>query len=97
MGIFALCCTDAAFTLALIDRGAREVNLFMQLLIQQGINTFVGIKLGITYVALIYLVAHSSFRVRGLLQVRHALYLLFFGYVALFFYQLNLLATVPSA
>ena len=97
LGILVLCCIDAWFTLTLLGDGAKEVNVLMDMLIQRDVNTFVHIKLGVTAVGLVYLVVHSSFRLRGLVLVRHVLYLLLGSYVLLFIYQLSMLVTgAPS-
>ena len=97
LGILVLCCIDAWFTLTLLGEGAKEVNVLMDMLIQRDVNTFVHIKLGVTAVGLVYLVVHSSFRLRGLVLVRHVLYLLLGSYVLLFIYQLSMLVTgAPS-
>ena len=92
LGIMVLCCVDALATLTLLSNGANEVNVLMDLLIQRDVSAFVHTKLGMTSVGLVYLVAHSSFRVRGQISVRHVLYLLLGGYTVLFLYQLSMLA-----
>lgn len=97
LGILLLCCSDAWFTLTLLGQGANEVNVLMEMLIQRDVNTFVNIKLGVTAVGLIYLVAHSSFRLRGLVLVRHVLYLLLGSYIVLFIYQLSMLVSGAQA
>jgi hypothetical protein len=93
LGILFLCCIDAWFTLTLLGDGAKELNVLMDMLIQRDVNTFVHVKLGVTAVGLVYLVAHSSFRVHGLVLVRHVLYVLLGSYVLLFIYQLSMLAS----
>ena len=97
VSIFLLCCIDACFTLALLSRGASEVNILMDMLIQWDVDTFVRTKLAMTAAGLIFLVAHSSFRLRGLVLVRHVLYLLLGSYTLLFVYQLNLLVRLPQS
>lgn len=94
MGIFLLNCMDAVFTLTLLSKGAEEINYFMAILLEDSISTFVNIKLGITAIALVFLVAHSAFRLVGFLRVRHLLYAIFGNYLALFIYELSLLARV---
>jgi hypothetical protein len=94
MGIFILNCMDAVFTLTLLSKGAEEINYFMAVLLETSIPMFVNIKLGITAVALVFLVAHSAFRLIGFVRVRHLLYGIFGNYLALFFYELSMLARV---
>jgi hypothetical protein len=94
LAIVLLCCTDALLTLTLLERGAEEVNLFMAHLIEQGIRTFVSIKLAITVVGLLVLVAHSTFRLLGFVRVRHILYGILASYMVLFVYQLELLSRI---
>lgn len=93
-GIFVLNCLDAMFTLTLLSKGAEEVNYLMAVLLEDGIATFVNIKLGITAVALVFLVAHSAFRLVGFLRVRHLLYGIFGNYLALFFYEISMLMRI---
>lgn len=95
LGIFVLNCLDALFTLILLSLGAEEVNVFMAALLASGTRTFVIIKLGITAVALFYLVPHSSWRLIGFLRVRHLLYGIFASYLLLIFYQLGMLNDIP--
>lgn len=94
LGIFVLNCLDAVFTLTLLSKGAEEINVFMAVLLENGVETFVHVKLAITAVALIFLVVHSAFRLIGTVRVRHLLYGIFGNYLALFFYELSLLARV---
>ena len=92
--IFILNCMDAMFTLTLLSEGAEEVNLFMVALLDIGVPTFVNIKLTITAIALVFLVAHSNFRIVGGLCVRHLLYVILAKYIALIIYELHLLKLV---
>ena len=92
LGIFLLCCTDALFTLTLLDRGAEEVNLFMAYLIDSSVEAFVAIKVGFTAVGLVFLVMHSTFRLLGVLPVKHVLLVLLGNYVVLFVYQVGMLS-----
>jgi hypothetical protein len=94
-GTFLLCCMDALLTLVLLSRGAIEINVLMAALLARGATTFVNVKLAMTAVALLYLVAHSSHRVLVSLRVRHLLYAVFGGYFLLFYYQLDMLARFP--
>jgi hypothetical protein len=94
MGILLLCCLDALFTLKLLGMGAEEINPFMEMLLDDGVRTFVHTKLALTGIGLVFLVVHASFRLAGVVHVRHVLHAILGGYMTLFVYQLGMLARV---
>lgn len=92
IGIFLFSCVDALFTLMLLSLGAEEVNPLMAALIEHDVQTFVGTKLVITGVGLVFLVIHTSFWIGGAIRVSQALHALLASYVTLFFYQIAMLS-----
>jgi len=86
-----LCCTDAHLTLRLLSLGAQEINIFMDALIKANPFLFVSVKVALTSVALVVLVAHHNFRILGGLAVRHIIHGVFLMYLSLFAYELSLI------
>lgn len=91
VGILLLCCTDATFTLHLLQRGASEANPFMAWLLEIDTQLFLVTKFALTAAGLVFLVAHKNFVVFNRLTVRHTLHGLLFGYALLIQYELVLL------
>ena len=85
-----LCLMDAINTLLLLDRGAREVNPIMDLLIQQDPQLFVMCKLMLTGLGMIMLMAYHNARISLGIRVRSILYGALLSYVALILYQWSL-------
>jgi hypothetical protein len=81
-----LSCTDALFTLNLLNAGATEANAVMASVLEQGVDRFVAVKIGITAISVIILVTAArrkffrSFKVEHLLRVFCAGYILVIGY-----------------
>lgn len=91
VGILLLCCTDAAFTLNLLQHGASEANPFMAWLLEIDTQLFLVTKFALTAAGLVFLVAHKNFLVFNRFTVRHTLHGLLFGYALLIQYELVLL------
>jgi hypothetical protein len=86
LGIMLLCCCDGFLTVELLARGAVEANPAMALLMHAGMGWFSSVKLLLTAMGVLVLVACSPMqlfrRIRGELAL-HALlgcYLLLVGY-----------------
>ncbi|MGB5260594.1 MAG: DUF5658 family protein [Gammaproteobacteria bacterium] len=94
VSIIALCFTDAFLTTILIGRGAVELNLLMDWLIQQDIYMFTVVKMAVTGVALIVLVMHFNFRIYRFIAVRYVLYALVPVYSVLIYHELTMLASI---
>ena len=92
--IIALCFADAFLTTVLIANGAVELNIFMDWLIQRDIHLFAIVKMTVTGAALIVLVMHLNFRIYRFIAVRYVLYALVPLYALLFYYELNMLASI---
>jgi hypothetical protein len=91
VAVMLLSCADSAFTLALLQRGAEEVNPLMRYLIEINTGAFVGGKLTITAAGVLFLVAHGHFRLFRVLRGHHGLYVVLAVYLTLFNYQVALL------
>ncbi|MDX1698246.1 MAG: DUF5658 family protein, partial [Thiohalobacterales bacterium] len=92
--IIALCFADAFMTTVLIANGAVEMNILMDWLIQRDIHLFAIVKMTITGIALVVLVMHYNFRIYRYIAVRYVLHALVPVYALLFYYELNLLASI---
>ena len=61
--IILLCFADAFLTIVLLSKGAVELNILMDWLIQHDVHTFAVVKMATTGIALIVLVMHFNFRI----------------------------------
>ena len=89
--IIILCFVDAFLTLILLSKGAVELNLFMDLLIQKDTQLFTIVKMAATGIALIVLVMHFNFRVYRIIAVRYVIYAFVPLYMLLVAHQINML------
>ena len=86
LGVLLLSCTDALFTLNLINIGATEANVFMASMLADGVDHFVVSKIWITSLSVVILVIAARRTFLGPLNVEHllqffcALYILLIGY-----------------
>ena len=87
LGVFLLSCTDALFTLNLLNAGAGEANLVMALMLETGIDRFVTAKISVTGLCLLILVIAARRKFVGPFSVEHLLQTFFAGYVLLIGYQ----------
>jgi len=87
VSMLLLCLMDAINTLHLLDRGAREVNPLMDLLIQQDPQLFIMCKLMLTGLGMITLIAYHNARIALGIRVRSILYGALLSYVVLILYQ----------
>src|SRR3569833_1784019 len=83
-----LCLADAHNTLQLLRLGAQEAKLLMDFLIRRDIHSFVQIKLGLTALCLVVLVANQHVSLFVRIKIRHGLYTIFACYVALVGYEI---------
>lgn len=97
VAILCLCSMDAAFTLALLQQGALELNPFMAMLTGFNTSLFVGVKMGITGLALVCLAVHQNFVLRHIVQVRQLIYGFMLLYVGVVAYESLLLLIDPSS
>jgi hypothetical protein len=93
--IILLCFADAFLTTVLISKGAVELNIFMDWLIQRDIHMFAVVKMAVTGMALVILVMHLNFRVfYKYIAVRYVLYAMVPAYSLLIYYELTMLASI---
>ncbi|TFH47847.1 MAG: hypothetical protein E4H01_07470 [Lysobacterales bacterium] len=94
--ILILSTVDAVLTLALISRGAIEINPLMEPLVRGSGRSFALWKLGLTSIGVVVLTMLARLRVFGRLAVGSFLYLVLGGYLLLVGYELSLLRSVPG-
>lgn len=92
--IILLCFADAFLTIVLLSKGAVELNVLMDWLIQKDVHTFAVVKMSMTGLALIVLVMHFNFRVYRYIAVRYLIYALVPMYSLLIFHELRMLAEI---
>jgi hypothetical protein len=91
MGIVLLSCVDAALTLALMERGAYEVNPFMAPIVGGSPLVFTLVKVGLTAGGVVLLTLAARMRAFGRIPVSFFLYAVLIGYGTLVVYELKLL------
>lgn len=94
MLIMVLCVLDAFLTLRLLSTGAREENPLMALYVYTDAQRFAILKLSLTGVGVLTLVALARFRVFRVVRVCAFVHAMFFGYLALVVYEFGLLERV---
>ena len=74
-GVVVLCAADTVLTLKVLERGAIEANPLMDFLIRQGTGLFGAVKLGFTFLGMLFLLTHIRLQyVRAATLVVLALY-----------------------
>ncbi len=94
VAIVLLSCTDALFTLNLLNIGAVEVNQVMNSLLKIGIEQFLWVKISMTVISVLALVFTAQRRFMGRFRVMRLLYVICAGYVALIVYELFLFSRI---
>ena len=92
--IIILSCVDAFLTLILLEKGAVELNVFMDVLIQKDTQLFTIVKVAVTGLALVILVLHFNFRVYRVIAVRYLIYAFVPMYMLLIAHQINMLYSI---
>lgn len=90
LSLLLLSCLDAAMTMKLLSLGAVELNPIMDELLKQGSKYFVGIKIAVTALCIIVLVAHNRFKIFNTLRVDIILITAVFIYLGLVTYEFYL-------
>lgn len=91
VGILLLSAVDAFLTLKLLHLGGEELNPFMKQLIEEDLQLFAGVKMGLTGGGIVLFVLHANARLFRVLKVARLLYVFLCLYVGLIVYELNLL------
>lgn len=94
--ILILSSVDAMLTLALISRGAIEINPFMEPLVRGSGQSFALWKLGLTSMGVVVLTMAARLRVLGRIVVGSVLYVVLGGYLVLVGYEFSLLRSIPG-
>jgi hypothetical protein len=92
--ITLLCFADAFLTIVLLSKGAVELNILMDWLIQHDVHTFAVVKMAVTGTALVVLVMHFNFRIYRFIAVRYLIYALVPMYSLLIAHEINMLANL---
>ncbi|MDH3647549.1 MAG: DUF5658 family protein [Gammaproteobacteria bacterium] len=95
LAIILCSCTDAFFTLNLLQIGAVEMNILMARLIETDVQAFVNAKIALTSLCVTLLVIHKNFRLSSGVTVEHLLLFILAGYITLLGYEAVLLANPP--
>ena len=88
--------TDAFLTMNILSGGGTELNHFMAILIEEGVQKFVFAKLALTSLAVIMLTIHHEVRLCAGIRCRHLLYIFLSGYACLISYELMLLQLIGT-
>lgn len=91
LGLMFLSIMDSVFTLTLIAAGGTEVNPFMNWLLGHSLFAFVGVKMVLTAVPALILVATGNLLVFGYIRARSILAAMVGMYAGLIFYEIALL------
>ena len=87
IGLLLLSCVDALFTLNLLELGATEANFVMASMLEQSVERFLAVKLSLTALSLMILVATARRKFFRVLNVEHLLQAFFGGYLLLICYE----------
>ena len=90
LGVLLLSCTDALFTLNLLNAGATEANAVMASILEQGVDRFVAAKIGITTISVIILVTTARRKFFRSFNVEHLLRVFCAGYTLVICYEVYL-------
>lgn len=91
IAILGLCAMDGVLTVVLMQHGAIEANPFMALFVPHNLPWFAAVKLGLTAIGLIVLVACSTMRLMRAIPGEAVLYAILIAYGVLVSYELKLL------
>jgi hypothetical protein len=90
LGILLLSCTDALFTLNLLGAGANEGNAVMASMLDESVDRFLAVKIGVTAFSLVILVVAARRKLFRSFNTEHLLQLFCAGYVLLICYEIYL-------
>ncbi|MET0660249.1 MAG: DUF5658 family protein [Steroidobacteraceae bacterium] len=97
IAILGLCAMDGVLTVVLMQHGAIEANPFMALFVPHNLTWFAAVKLGLTAIGLIVLVACSTMRLMRVIPGEAVLYAILTAYGVLVSYELQLLPQLQEA
>ena len=95
LAILALSCTDIIFTLILLNNGAHEANPVMQFFMNINTETFIAVKIFMTVVGVLLLIAHRNFwLLKNTIRTETVLFATLIIYMLLINYELVLLSYI---
>lgn len=94
MTLLCLSILDSIFTLTLIANGGTEVNPFMNAMLNISLWAFAGVKMFLTAVPAVLLVATANVKLFGLFRSRTILASAVGFYAGLIFYEISLLSLI---
>lgn len=94
LGVLLLSCTDALFTLNLLKAGASEANAVMASMLDQSVEQFLAVKIGLTSFSLVILVATARRKFFRSFSVEHLLHVFCAGYILLICYEIYMFGFV---
>jgi len=94
LAVLLLSCTDALFTLNLLTLGANEANALMESMLARGVDAFLAVKISMTAISIVVLVAAARRKFFGLFRVVRLLQLICLGYLVLIGYEIWLFSMV---
>ena len=94
VALVGLSVLDATFTLMILAAGGTEANPFMNYLLGHGVAPFVAVKMALSAVPAVLLVAAGNLKMFGVLRARSALAALVGMYGGLIVYELALLSLI---
>jgi hypothetical protein len=97
VGILGLCVLDGALTVILISHGAEEANPVMALFLPHNLPWFAAVKLALTAIGMLVLVACSRMLLFRAIRGEAVLYVVLAVYATLVIYELRLLQQMPDA
>jgi hypothetical protein len=97
VAILILCATDGVLTVMLLANGAVEVNPFMAMFVPHSLGWFAAVKLTLTSVGTLVLVACSRMKLFRAIPVELLLAMILAAYVVLVAYEFKLLEHVSIA
>ena len=96
MAILVLCAADGVLTVLLISKGAIEVNPVMALFVPHSLGWFAAVKLSLTSLGALVLVACSRMKLFRAIPGEAFLAVIVLAYLVLVVYELNLLERLLS-
>lgn len=97
MAILCLCVADGVLTVVLISNGAIEANPVMALFVPHALGWFAAVKLTLTTLGIVILVACSRMRLFRTIPGETLLYAILACYLALVIYELRMLDSIARA
>jgi hypothetical protein len=94
VSILLLCAADGVLTVILLANGAVEANPFMALFVPHSLGWFAAVKLSLTSIGTIVLVAFSRMRLFRTIPIEAVLALIVAAYAVLIAYELRLLERI---